>query len=95
MVIPAPLRALGGLDGELQLELSEPISQNVVIDAIESLAPPLRGTIRNPATGRRRAFVRFFAEGRDLSHTAPDELLPESVRQGREPYLIVGAMAGG
>lgn len=93
--LPAPLRAIAGIGGEIQLDVAAPVTQRGVIDAVERAYPMLRGTIRDPATGRRRAFVRFFAQREDLSHTAPDDPLPEPVANGDEPYLIVGAMAGG
>jgi len=93
--LPAPLRAIAGISGEIQLAIAAPVTQRGVIDAVERAYPMLRGTIRDPATGRRRAFVRFFAHQEDLSHTSPDDVLPDAVASGDEPYLIVGAMAGG
>ncbi|MGN6609898.1 MAG: MoaD/ThiS family protein [Jatrophihabitans sp.] len=93
VVLPAPLRQLARCDREVQLD-AEP-TQRAVIDAIEQRWPALRGTLREPGSDRRRAFVRFFACGEDLSHEAPDAPLPEAVATGQEPYLIVGAMAGG
>ena len=93
VVLPAPLRQLARCEREVHLE-AEP-TQRGVIDALEERFPALRGTLREPGTDRRRAFVRFFACGEDLSHDAPDAPLPDAVAAGREPYLIVGAMAGG
>jgi hypothetical protein len=93
--LPAPLRALAGVEGELRFDLPMPVTQRAVVDAIEARYPMLRGTIRDHSTGRRRAFVRFYALQEDLSHTAPDEPLPGPVASGAEPYLIIGAMSGG
>lgn len=93
--LPAHLRTLARIDGEVMLSAREPVTQRTVLDALEARYPVLRGTIRDPGTGKRRAFVRFFACEEDLSHEAPDSLLPEEVRLGKEPFLIVGAMAGG
>jgi len=91
--LPAHLRQLAHCDREISVEAVA--TQRGVIDAIEARYPMLRGTIRDIGTGQRRAFVRFFACGEDLSHEAPDEPLPAAVCDGKEPYLIVGAMAGG
>ncbi len=93
--LPYHLRNLAQVAGEVQLELTGPATQRTVLDALEGRFPSLRGTIRDPLSGRRRAFIRFFACQRDLSHEAPDEPLPEEVSQGTEPLLVVGAMAGG
>jgi sulfur-carrier protein len=93
--LPPHLRALAGLGGELALEVDEPVTQRSVLDALETRCPMLRGTVRDHATRRRRAFVRFFACERDLSHDPPDAPLPEAVAAGTEPFLIVGAIAGG
>ncbi len=95
IVLPVPLRALAHVDGELALDLPGPATQRAVLDAVEARYPMLRGTIRDQVTQRRRPFVRFFACERDLSHEPPDAPLPEVVTAGREPFLIVGAMAGG
>ncbi len=95
IVLPYHLRTLARVDGEVLLSVDGPISQQAVIDALELRFPALRGTIRDHHTRRRRAFIRFFASGQDLSHEPPDAPLPEEVIQGREPFLIVGAMAGG
>ena len=95
VVLPAHLRTLAQAGGEVQLEVAGQITQRSVLDALEARYPVLRGTIRDYGNGRRRAFVRFFACERDLSHEQPDAPLPEAVATGVEPYLIVGAMAGG
>jgi len=95
VVLPAHLRRLAQIDGEVRLQVAAPVSQRAVLDALESRYPMLRGTIRDQETLRRRAFIRFFACEEDLSHSPPDDVLPEAVVDGTEPYLIVGAMAGG
>jgi sulfur-carrier protein len=93
--LPAHLRKLARVDGEVALDVAEPVTQRSVLDALEARHPVLRGTIRDHATLRRRAFVRFFACEEDLSHHEPDAPLPAAVAAGREPFLVVGAMAGG
>ena len=95
VVLPAHLRALARVDGELRLDVAGQVTQCAVLDALEARYPMLRGTIRDHRSGQRRAFVRFFACQQDLSHEPPEALLPEAVARGAEPYLIVGAMAGG
>jgi sulfur-carrier protein len=95
VALPAHLRTLARVDGEVALRVSGQVTQGTVLDALEARYPMLRGTIRDQRTGRRRAFIRFFACEQDLSHEQPDALLPEAVAAGAEPYLIVGAMAGG
>jgi hypothetical protein len=96
VVLPAHLRNLARVDGrEVQLEVSGPVTQRAVIDAIEARYPVLRGTIRDHGSDRRRPLVRFFACEQDLSHDPPDTPLPDAVVSGTEPFLIVGAMAGG
>jgi sulfur-carrier protein len=95
VVLPAHLRTLARIDGEVKLDVTGQVTQCSVLDALESRYPVLRGTIRDHDGGRRRAFIRFFACEQDLSHEQPDALLPEQVAAGAEPYLIVGAMAGG
>jgi sulfur-carrier protein len=95
VVLPAHLRALARIAGEVQLEVAGEVTQRSVLDALEARYPELRGTIRDRQTARRRAFMRFFACEQDLSHEAPDSPLPVPVRTGAEPYLIVAAMAGG
>ena len=95
VVLPAHLKLLARVGAEVELELVGPVTQRSVVDALEARYPMLRGTIRDQATHRRRAFVRFFACGKDLSHEAPDAPLPAEVVAGAEPFLVVGAMAGG
>jgi molybdopterin synthase sulfur carrier subunit len=95
VVLPAHLRTLARVDGEVQLDVAGQVSQRSVLDALEARYPMLRGTIRDHDGGPRRAFIRFFACEQDLSHEQPDAPLPEAVATGAEPYLIVGAMAGG
>ncbi|HUB41468.1 MAG TPA: MoaD/ThiS family protein [Streptosporangiaceae bacterium] len=95
VVLPAHLRRLAGINGEVRLEVTGTVCQRSVLDALEGRYPMLRGTIRDQETQQRRAFIRFFACEEDLSHEAPDSSLPDAVASGAEPYLIVGAMAGG
>jgi molybdopterin converting factor small subunit len=95
VVLPAHLRNLAKVDGEVQLDVDGAVTQRRVLDALEARYPVLRGTIRDHGTLRRRAFVRFFACGEDLSHESPDAPLPDEVSTAKEPYLIIGAMAGG
>jgi len=95
VALPAHLRVLGRVDGEVCLVVEGPVTQRSVLDALEASYPMLRGTIRDQATQRRRACVRFFACEQDLSHEPPDAPLPAPVAAGAEPLLIVGAMAGG
>lgn len=95
VVLPAHLRTLAHVDGELVLHVEGEVTQRAVLDALEACYPALRGTIRDPATQRRRAMVRFFACEQDLSHEGPDTPLPAAVATGAAPLLIVGAMAGG
>jgi sulfur-carrier protein len=95
VVLPAHLRTLAQVDGEVKLEVAGQVTQRSVLDELEASYPVLRGTIRGHDGGPRRAFVRFFACEQDLSHEQPDAPLPEAVATGAEPYLIVGAMAGG
>jgi sulfur-carrier protein len=95
VVLPAHLRALARVSGEVALVVDGPVTQRVLLDALESRYPMLRGTIRDQDTLRRRAFVRFFACERDLSHESPEAPLPDAVTRGLEPFLVVGAMAGG
>ena len=95
VVLPAHLRRLANVDGELQLDVEGPVTQRAVLDALEARYPVLRGTIRDQATQQRRAFVRYFACEEDLSHEPPDSPLPDPVATGNEPFLVVGAMAGG
>lgn len=93
--LPQHLRTLAGVEGALCLEVRGQVTQRAVLDAIEASYPVLAGTIRDRATQRRRAFVRFFACGEDVSLESPDAPLPEAVASGKEPFLIVGAIAGG
>jgi molybdopterin converting factor small subunit len=95
VVLPAHLRTLARVDGEVELGGGDLSTQRAVLDALEASYPMLRGTIRDRSTGQRRAFVRFFACERDLSHEPPDAPLPDAVVTGAEPFLVVGAMAGG
>lgn len=95
VVLPAHLRNLARIRGEVELDIAPPVTQRAVLDALEERYPVLRGTIRAHGGGERRAFVRFFACERDLSNEPPDAVLPEAVAEGAEPYLVVGAMAGG
>jgi hypothetical protein len=95
VVLPAHLRKLAHVDREVQIEVAAPITQRSVLDALEVQYPMLRGTIRDHVTKQRRPFVRFFACEEDVSHEPPDAPLPEAVATGAEPFLVVGAMAGG
>ena len=95
VVLPAHLRTLARVNGEVTFEVAGPVTQRSILDALEARYPMLRGTIRDHVTQKRRPFVRFFACEQDLSHEPPDTPLPEAVTSGAEPFLIVGAMAGG
>jgi len=95
VVLPAHLRTLARVDGEVRLDVEGAATVGAVLDALETRYPMLRGTIRDQVTQRRRAFLRFFACEEDLSHEPADTPLPEAVVTGKEPFLIVGAMAGG
>jgi molybdopterin synthase sulfur carrier subunit len=95
VVLPAHLRTLAHVDGELKLDVEGQATQRSVLDALETCYPMLRGTIRDQVTHQRRPFVRFFACEEDLSHELPDAPLPDAVATGTEPFLVVGAMAGG
>jgi molybdopterin synthase sulfur carrier subunit len=95
VVLPAHLRTLARVKSEVRLEIDGVVTQRAVLDALESRYPMLRGTMRDHVTQRRRPYVRFFACEQDLSHEAPDEPLPAEVVNGAEPFLVVGAMAGG
>jgi hypothetical protein len=95
VVLPAHLRTLAHVDGEVKLDVDGPVTQRSVLDTLEASYPMLRGTIRDHVTQQRRAFVRFFACQQDLSHEPADAPLPDMVAKGAEPFLIVGAMAGG
>ena len=93
--IPFHLRTLAGITGEVQLELEPPITQRSVLDALEERYPVLKGTIRDHITFRRRPFIRFYACEQELSHESLDAPLPDAVAAGKEPYLVIGAIAGG
>lgn len=95
VILPQHLRKLARVDGEVQVEVVGAVTQRSVLDALEARYPMLGGTIRDHVTQRRRPFVRFFACEQDLSNESPDALLPEAIATGVEPYLVVGAMAGG
>ena len=95
VVLPAHLRNLAKVQGDVELDVQAPVTTRAVLDALESQYPTLRGTLRDQATQKRRAFVRFFACNEDISLDPPDTPLPEAVVQGREPFFIVGALAGG
>ena len=95
VVLPAHLRTLAHVNGEVKVQVEGPVTQRTILDALEACYPMLRGTIRDQVTHERRAFVRFFACEEDLSHQPPDSPLPEAVATGTEPFLVIGAMAGG
>jgi hypothetical protein len=95
VVIPFHLRILSGASGEIQLAVEPPVTQHSVLSALEERYPMLRGTIRDHTTRKRRAFIRFYACEQDLSHDSPDAPLPEAVATGTEPFLVIGAIAGG
>ena len=95
VVLPTHVRTIARVDGEVQLDVEGLATQRTVLDALEARYPMLRGTIRDQVTQRRRAFVRFFACSEDLSHELPDAPLPAAVATGAEPFMIVGAIAGG
>jgi sulfur-carrier protein len=95
VVLPYHLRTIAKVSGEVAVEVSEAVTQRTVLDALEAQFPALEGTVRERSTAQRRPFVRFFACGQDLSHDDPDAPLPAPVVEGNEPFLVVGAMAGG
>jgi hypothetical protein len=95
VVLPAHLRTLARVGGEVEVQVEGPVTQRAILDALEARYPALRGTIRDHVTQRRRGFVRFFACQEDLSHEPPDAPLPDAVANGAEPFMVVGAMAGG
>jgi sulfur-carrier protein len=95
VILPHHLRNLAGVNKEVSLEVPPPVTQQAVLDALETAYPALRGTIRDHATHLRRPLLRFFACGEDLSQDAPDTQLPDDVASGKEPFRIVGAIAGG
>lgn len=95
VVLPYHLRVIAQISGELELELAGPVTQRTVLDALEDRFPALQGTIRDHVTKRRRDFIRFFACEQDLSNESPDTSLPDAVIAGTEPYMVIGALAGG
>jgi molybdopterin synthase sulfur carrier subunit len=95
VILPAHLRAMAKVHGEVHVDIPGPVTQRSVLDALEAQFPMLRGTIRDRATAKRRAFVRFYACEEDLSHEEPDTPLPDRVVHGEEPFMVIGAMAGG
>ena len=95
VVLPPPLRTLARVEGEVRLDPVGPVTQRSVLDALEARYPMLRGAIRDQVTNQRRPFVRFFACAEDLSHESPDAPLPAAIAAGTEPFLVLGAMAGG
>jgi hypothetical protein len=95
VVLPAHLRTLAHVAGDVELQVAGEVTQRSVLDALEAQYPMLRGTIRDHATGQRRSFLRFFACGEDLTHEPPDAPLPEAVASGAEPFYVIGAIAGG
>lgn len=95
VVLPAHLRTLARVGGEVELQVESPVTQRSVLDALEAAYPVLRGTIRDHVTRERRAFLRYFACGQDLSLDPPDDPLPDAVVRGEEPFFVIGAIAGG
>ena len=95
VVLPVHLRTLARVEDEMQLDVPAPVTQRAILDALEISYPVLRGAVRDQATQKRRALVRFFCCGEDVSHESPDSPLPEAIANGTEPFFIVGAMAGG
>jgi sulfur-carrier protein len=95
VALPAHLQVLARVSGEVTLDVRPPVTQRAILDALEAAYPTLRGTTRDHVTRRRRPFIRFFACGEDLSNEPPDAPLPEAIAAGREPFLVIGAIAGG
>ena len=95
VILPQHLRTLAHVGSEVQIEVEAPVTQRSVLDALEARYPMLRGTVRDHTTGQRRPFLRFFACEEDLSHESPDAPLPDAIASGAEPFLIIGAIAGG
>lgn len=95
VVLPVHLRDVAQVEGEVRLDVGGPVTQRSLLDALEARFPPLRGTMRDAATGRRRPFIRFFAGEEDLSHHSPDDPLPDTVAAGADVFYVVGAIAGG
>ena len=95
VVLPAHLRTLARVSGDVELEIDGPLTQRSILDALEAAYPMLRGTIRDHDTGQRRPFLRFFVCGEDWSHESPDAPLPDEIASGKEPFYVIGAIAGG
>ena len=95
VVMPAHLRTLAGVNGDVTLEIEGDVTRRTILDALEARYPMLRGTIREHVSGERRPFLRFFACGEDITHKSPDAPLPEEVVSGKEPFYVIGAIAGG
>ena len=95
VALPAHLRTLARVDGDVEIDVAGPVTQSAILGALEDRYPMLRGTIRDQQSGKRRAFIRFFACGEDRSHDSPDEPLPQPVAAGTEPFMVIGAIAGG
>jgi hypothetical protein len=95
VVLPAYLRTLGRIDGDVEVAVDGAVTLRSILDALEAKHPTLGGTLRDYGTGQRRAFIRFFVCGEDWSHQSPDEELPEAIASGKEPFLVIGAIAGG
>ena len=95
VIVPAALRRLARIDGDIEFPVDGPVTQRAVLDALEARYPALRGTLRDHESQRRRAYVRFFACGKDRSNDAPDDALPDEIASGAEPFIIIGALSGG
>ena len=95
IVLPPHLRTLARVDGEVELRVEDPVTQRSILDVLEARYPMLRGTVRDHTTQLRRPLVRFFACGQDVSHELPDAPLPDAIAKGSEPFLVIGAIAGG
>lgn len=95
VVVPAHLRTLAGVKGDIQLEIEGEVTRRSILDALEKRYPMLRGTIRSHVSGERRPFLRFFACGEDITHDSPDDPLPKEIASGAEPFYVIGAIAGG
>jgi hypothetical protein len=95
VVLPAHLRTLAGVNGDVELETEGEVTRKSILDALETRYPMLRGTIREHVSGERRPFLRFFACGEDITHKSPDDPLPPEIASGAEPFYVIGAIAGG
>ena len=95
VVMPAHLRTLAGVSGDVTVEIDGDVTRRSILDALESRYPMLRGTIREHVSGERRPFLRFFVCGEDITHNSPDDPLPEEIVSGKEPFYVIGAIAGG